>query len=47
MAAQKVKLSAEEIEEIRKMAVNADQTIGARYPPPSDALLFADTPPLK
>ncbi|RPD52412.1 Aldo/keto reductase [Lentinus tigrinus ALCF2SS1-7] len=49
MDAQNVKLTPEEVTEIREIAVAADATtgIGPRYPPAFAALVMADTPPLK
>ncbi|KAI0747134.1 Aldo/keto reductase [Daedaleopsis nitida] len=47
MAAQALKLTAEEIEEIRKLAVAADNTLGERYPPFYQDLVMVDTPPLQ
>ncbi|KAM5537599.1 hypothetical protein V8D89_008677 [Ganoderma adspersum] len=44
MAAQDVKLCAEEIEEIRTLAIDADSAIGPRYPAALAALLLGDTP---
>ncbi|EJF61113.1 Aldo/keto reductase [Dichomitus squalens LYAD-421 SS1] len=41
-----VKLTAEEVEQIRQAAVNADQADVPRYPPSFQAFLMADTPPL-
>ena len=42
-----VKLTAEEVEQIRQAAVNADQKDVPRYPPQHQALLMVDTPPLE
>ncbi|PCH44696.1 Aldo/keto reductase [Wolfiporia cocos MD-104 SS10] len=39
-------LTADELEEVRKVANNADHAKGDRYPPAMASLLFADTPPL-
>ncbi|KAH9846267.1 Aldo/keto reductase [Lenzites betulinus] len=47
MAALKVKLSPEDVDEIRRLAVVADQTIGPRYPAQWQALSMVDTPPLQ
>lgn len=41
-----LKLSENEIQEIRRIAHNADAIHGDRYPPGLAAVLFADTPPL-
>ncbi|TBU52190.1 hypothetical protein BD310DRAFT_1043181 [Dichomitus squalens] len=41
-----VKLTAEEVDLIRKAAVNADQADVPRYPPAFQALLMVDTPSL-
>ncbi|KAI1782971.1 Aldo/keto reductase [Ganoderma leucocontextum] len=43
MAAQDVELSAEEVEEVRMLAVDADNTIGLRYPPGLAALRHSST----
>ena len=47
MAAQDVKLTAEEIKKIRTLAVDPDSTIGPRYPAALAALVLGDTPPLE
>ena len=47
MTAQDVRLSAEEVEEIRTLAMDADSTIGPRYPAALAALLLGDTPRLE
>ena len=47
MAAQDVKLSAHEVEEIWTLATDADSMIGRRYPAALAALLLGDTPPLE
>ncbi|TFK79374.1 Aldo/keto reductase [Polyporus arcularius HHB13444] len=46
MDASAIKLAKEEVEQIRKLAVEADKAIGTRYPAPLLALTMADTPPL-
>ncbi|EIW51644.1 Aldo/keto reductase [Trametes versicolor FP-101664 SS1] len=46
VAAAKVKLAKEDIDEIRRLAVAADNTLGERYMAQASALCFADTPPL-
>lgn len=46
MVAQDVKLSAEEVEEIRRLALDDDSTIGPRYSAALAALLLGNTPPL-
>ncbi len=46
IAALKIKLAQEDIDEIRRLAVVAASTIGERYPAQWQALSFADTPPL-
>ncbi|KAI0674615.1 Aldo/keto reductase [Trametes maxima] len=47
LGALSIKLSPDDVEEVRKKALAADATQGDRYPPDGVALLFADTPPLK
>ncbi|CAA7257354.1 unnamed protein product [Cyclocybe aegerita] len=42
----KIKLSPEEVAEVRRIANEADATVGDRYPPDSMSVLFADTPEL-
>ncbi|KAF9057099.1 NADP-dependent oxidoreductase domain-containing protein [Panaeolus papilionaceus] len=42
----KIKLIAEEVQQVRSIAENADAHSGDRYPPGSMELLFANTPPL-
>ncbi len=46
MESLKVQLVPEDVDEIRKLAVVADKTLGPRYPEKWQALLFADTPAL-
>ena len=41
-----VKLTPEEVEEVRKIAVAADAAKEERYPPGMTGVLFGDTPPL-
>ncbi|KAI8986631.1 Aldo/keto reductase [Trametes punicea] len=43
----KVKLSPEDIKEVRKIAIEADVAKGPRYPPRLFSVLFADTPLLQ
>ncbi|OCH91135.1 Aldo/keto reductase [Obba rivulosa] len=43
----KVKLSPEEIKQVRELVAKADAAQGPRYPPGMHEVLFADTPPLK
>ena len=47
MDAAKVQLLAEEVDAVRKLAENADATIGPRYPPSRAHLVGIDTPPLE
>ena len=47
LASLDIKLSPEDLEEVRKIAVAADATHGTRYPAEVMHLIFADTPPLK
>ncbi|KAI0371351.1 Aldo/keto reductase [Pilatotrama ljubarskyi] len=42
-----VKLSPEDVQEVRKIAAEADAAKGPRYPARLHAILFADTPPLQ
>lgn len=42
----KVNLSQEDVDEIRRLAVKADQTMSPRYPADWQALSLADTPAL-
>ena len=42
-----MKLSKEELEEVRRVAAEADATNGSRYNPELAAVLFGDTPPLE
>ncbi|KAJ3504301.1 hypothetical protein NLJ89_g8004 [Agrocybe chaxingu] len=44
--ASKIKLSPEEVAQVRKIANDADATVGDRYPPALMEQLFADTPSL-
>lgn len=46
LAALNVKLTAEEAEEVRKVAVTADAAKGERYPPGMTTVLYGDSPPL-
>ncbi|KAF7974969.1 hypothetical protein HWV62_10705 [Athelia sp. TMB] len=46
IAAANVKLTQEDLQEVRKAAEDADATEGTRYPEGSATLLFADTPAL-
>ncbi|KZT07967.1 Aldo/keto reductase [Laetiporus sulphureus 93-53] len=46
LGAANIKLTREEVEEVRNVANNAHCVSGARYPPQLAAVLFADTPPL-
>ncbi|OJT15659.1 Aldo-keto reductase yakc [NADP(+)] [Trametes pubescens] len=46
LGALSIKLTPEDVEEVRKAAAAADTTHGARYPPGLAETLFADTPPL-
>lgn len=46
MGAVNVKLTPEDVQQIRHAAVEADQTLGLRYPEAYMALVMADTPPL-
>ncbi len=46
LGAVNVKLSAEELEEVRKVAERADAAQGLRYPESFMAVQFADTPAL-
>lgn len=41
-----MKLAQEDIDEIRRLAVAANNTLGERYMAQASALCFADTPPL-
>ncbi|KAI9062185.1 Aldo/keto reductase [Trametes sanguinea] len=43
----RIKLAPEDIQEVRKIANEADAAKGPRYPPRLYAFLFADTPPLQ
>ncbi|RDX46115.1 Aldo/keto reductase [Lentinus brumalis] len=47
LAAVDIKLSPEDVEEVRKIAAAADATHGTRYPADVMHLIFADTPPLQ
>ena len=47
LAALDIKLSADDVQEVRRIAAEADAVQGERYPPEGAALLFVDTPPLK
>lgn len=47
MGAVKVQLSAEDVEEVRVIAKNADAVHGDRYNPGLMPVLFGDTPELK
>ncbi|KZT68421.1 Aldo/keto reductase [Daedalea quercina L-15889] len=47
LGAVRVKLTPEEVAEVRQIAENANATQGMRYPPLLNTLLFADTPPLE
>ncbi|KAI9062200.1 Aldo/keto reductase [Trametes sanguinea] len=47
LGALNVKLAPQDIEEIRKIAVVADKTVGPRYYASGMKLLFVDTPPLE
>ncbi|KAI0360383.1 Aldo/keto reductase [Trametes cingulata] len=42
-----IKLSPEDVQEVRRIAVEADAAKGPRYPARLQAVLFADTPPLQ
>ncbi len=42
-----VKLTQEELQEVRDVAKKADATLGERYPVAAMALMFGDTPELK
>ena len=42
----KVKLSTEDVEEVRRIADLANATAGDRYPAAMQAMLYVDTPPL-
>ena len=44
MAARNVTLSADDTAAIRKLAEDADNTLGPRYPPAFQALVLVDTP---
>ncbi|KAI0832053.1 Aldo/keto reductase [Trametes gibbosa] len=46
VASLKLKLSSDDVDEIRRLAANADQTIGPRYPEDWQALSLGDTPAL-
>ena len=46
MAALNVKLTKEEVEEVRRIAAEADSSHGDRYPPVLAKVLFGDTPAL-
>ena len=46
MGAANVRLTPEELEEVRKVAKEADAAHGDRYPPSMMGTLFADTPEL-
>ncbi|KAL7283966.1 Aldo/keto reductase [Trametes coccinea BRFM310] len=47
LGAMDVKLAPQDVEDIRKIAVVADKTVGPRYNEAGMQLLFADTPPLE
>ncbi|KAI9061642.1 Aldo/keto reductase [Trametes sanguinea] len=47
LGALNVKLTPQDVEEIRKIAVVADKTVGPRYHEAGMKLLFVDTPPLE
>jgi hypothetical protein len=47
LGALEVKLSAEELKEVRALAEEADAIQGDRYPPDMAKVLYVDTPPLK
>ncbi|KAF8970341.1 NADP-dependent oxidoreductase domain-containing protein [Flammula alnicola] len=47
LAAAKIKLSPQEIAEVREIANKVDATVGARYPPASMQWVLADTPELQ
>lgn len=46
LASIKVKLSPEDVQEVRRAATKADAIPGDRYPPVFMKTLLADTPPL-
>jgi hypothetical protein len=47
LGALKVKLSADEVNQVRKLAEDADNVEGPRYPSGGDELLYVDTPERK
>lgn len=47
LGALKITLSPEDIATVRRLAEAVAGNVGARYPPPWDALVLVDTPPLK